>query len=185
MTATGPSGPPPRRSSASVIVRPRTAGTPSRSNIRPLTHRPSTISVCPLRARLKRAPAHANPPSKRRSRSRICSHMVWDQNVRRPVASRSMTSWCGSLTGSVRRNRLSRIEKMAVFAPIPSASDRIAMSDTTGVDLSERTASRRSCMHPPSRWRQPLDGAGARMVRRASRRCEPVAARSTPPFPPR
>jgi hypothetical protein len=66
------------------------------------------------------------------------------------------------------QEQLSRIEKMAVFAPIPSASDRIAMSDTTRVDLSERTASRRSCMQPPSRLRQPLDGGGARMVSRAS-----------------
>ena len=141
MSATGPSDPPPRRSSASLIVRPRTGSVPSRSNIRPLTHRPSAISVCPLRARLKRAPAHANAPSKRRSRSRICSHMGLDQDVRRPAASRSMTSWCGSRTGSVRRNRLSRIEKMAVFAPIPSARDSAATTVTKGVLNSVRKAS--------------------------------------------
>jgi hypothetical protein len=38
------------------------------------------------------------------------------------------------------------MEKIAVFAPIPSASERIATIVTTGVAFSARNASRRSCM---------------------------------------
>jgi hypothetical protein len=40
--------------------------------------------------------------------------------------------------------RLFRIEKSAVFAPIPSASDSTAADVTTGVVQRERSASRRS-----------------------------------------
>src|SRR5215218_2302249 len=45
--------------------------------------------------------------------------------------------------------RLLRIEKIAVFAPIPSASDRMAIAVTTGVAFRARKASLRSCMHLP------------------------------------
>jgi hypothetical protein len=38
-----------------------------------------------------------------------------------------------------------RIEKMAVLAPMPSASDSTAAAVTIGVDRSARSASRRSC----------------------------------------
>jgi hypothetical protein len=47
--------------------------------------------------------------------------------------------------GIDRRDEHSTIERMAVFAPIPTASDRMARSETTGVDLRERTASRKPC----------------------------------------
>src|SRR6185436_731321 len=45
-------------------------------------------------------------------------------------------------TGSVRSINVSRIEKIAVLAPMPSASDRIATTVTIGVALSVRKASR-------------------------------------------
>jgi len=38
------------------------------------------------------------------------------------------------------------MEKIAVLAPMPSASDSTAATDTTGVDRSARQASRRSGM---------------------------------------
>ena len=68
MTATGPSGPPPRTSSASVNVRPSIAGTPSVSNIRPLAQMPSTNCVSPPAARLNRDVLQANTLSKRSRR---------------------------------------------------------------------------------------------------------------------
>jgi hypothetical protein len=40
---------------------------------------------------------------------------------------------------------LSSSEKIAVFAPMPSASDTTAAAVTTGVARSDRMASRRSC----------------------------------------
>ncbi len=58
----------------------------------------------------------------------------------------TMTRRCGSLTGRDRSSRLSRIENIAVFAPIPSASDRIATAETTGAALMARKALRISCM---------------------------------------
>jgi hypothetical protein len=42
-------------------------------------------------------------------------------------------SRCGSRTGNCLMTRLLRIEKSAVFAPMPSASDAIATPVTTGV----------------------------------------------------
>src|SRR6185436_18306063 len=45
-------------------------------------------------------------------------------------------------TGSVRSINVSRIEKIAVLAPMPSASDRIATTVTIGVALSVRKAYR-------------------------------------------
>ena len=49
-----------------------------------------------------------------------------------------------ALTGSDRSRSVSRIEKIAVFAPIPRARDRIATADTTGVAFKARNPSRRS-----------------------------------------
>jgi len=48
------------------------------------------------------------------------------------------------LTGSDRSINVSRIEKMAVFAPMPSASDKTATSVTMGVALNVRNALFRS-----------------------------------------
>ena len=55
----------------------------------------------------------------------------------------------GSATGKVRSNRLLTSEKIAVFAPMPSASDSAATIETTGVARRERTAKRMSCMRDP------------------------------------
>ena len=44
------------------------------------------------------------------------------------------------------------MEKIAVFAPIPSASERIATADTIGVARSARTAKRRSCIVSNLSW---------------------------------
>src|SRR5258707_4373517 len=63
-----------------------------------------------------------------------------------PVVSPTSASCWGSATGNVRSSRLLTMEKMAVLAPMPSASDRIATSETTGVARSERNARRMSCM---------------------------------------
>src|SRR5262245_59304952 len=52
----------------------------------------------------------------------------------------------GSATGNGRRNRPLTTLNTAVLAPIPSASERIATTDTTGVAKSARTDSRRSRM---------------------------------------
>ena len=45
MTATGPFGPPPRRSSSAVNVRPNIGATPSPSKYSPLAQSPSIMSV--------------------------------------------------------------------------------------------------------------------------------------------
>ena len=58
-----PSGPPPRRSSSAVKIRPRCAGTPSVSKNRPLTNRPCAFRVSPPEFRLKRG-----LPTRRRPR---------------------------------------------------------------------------------------------------------------------
>ena len=44
-----------------------------------------------------------------------------------------LTNWSGASTGSGCRSRWLKIEKMAAFAPIPSASDTIATRVTKGV----------------------------------------------------
>ena len=146
MTATGPSGPPPRRSSSREKTRPSSGRTPSTSKYPPLAQTPSTISVCPPGARLNRVDDHAKDPAKRSARSRICSQIGFVHDIRRAPLSSTMASCCGASTGSVRRIRLLRIEKIAVFAPIPRASDRRAMAVTMGVARSARAASRRSGM---------------------------------------
>ena len=53
-------------------------------------------------------------------------------------------SCSGSATGSERSIRLLTSEKIAVFAPMPSASDSTAAMATTGVAISPRSASRMS-----------------------------------------
>jgi len=81
----------------------------------PLAQKPSAKTVSPPDERLKRFADHANAPSNRSRRSRICSQMGF---VQLPFV--KMTSWRGSFTGSVRSSRLSTIEKIAVFAAMPS-----------------------------------------------------------------
>ena len=139
MTATRPSFPPPRVSSDGVSVRPSTVETPRTSNIRPLAQNPSTRSVGPPCDRSKEASDHANTPAaSSRSRSRTCSQM----GLVHPPS--SQTSCWGSRTGSDFKIRLLRIEKSAVLAPMPSASERTAIAVTIGVARSDRQASRQS-----------------------------------------
>src|SRR4029079_9957644 len=167
-TATGPSVPPPRRSSASVKVRPRIAGTPSTSKTRPLPQNPSTYSVCAVRDRLNLLEEYAKTPPKRSARSRICSQIGYVQeSFPRSVPTTASTP--GSFTGRDRSIRLSRMEKIDVFAPIPSASDRIATRVTIGVALSVRKASFKSFISA-SRYRRRLSrrSAEARRVARTA-----------------
>src|SRR5262249_14342125 len=56
------------------------------------------------------------------------------------------TTRSGSCTGRLRSSSALTSEKMAVLAPIPSASDRIATAETTGEARNARAASRRSVM---------------------------------------
>ena len=81
----------------------------------------------------------ARAPSKKLGRSRIASQIGFVHDDR-------LGSWptitrrCGSRTGSDRSSRLSRIENIAVLAPIPSASDRMATAETIGAALIARMA---------------------------------------------
>ena len=100
-------------------------------------------------------------------------HPTIDPNAERKVIA-TTTRRSGSGTGSVRSRRLLTREKIAVLAPMPRASDRIAMPVTTGAARSTRTATRRSCTGPPGdarqqplwqisifpAFRRPLDRAG-------------------------
>ncbi len=139
MTATGPSAAAPP-SSAGVIIRPRTAVTPSTSKSRPLTYAPSTGSLWPFGDRSKLWPAHANAPSNRLSRTRISSQIGYDHD---PLVSSARLA--GSRTGSGRRIRLLNIENSAVLAPMPRASVEIATSAKPGLLRSPRSAVRTSC----------------------------------------
>src|SRR5262249_7683238 len=56
----------------------------------------------------------------------------------------TVTSRSGSATGSGRSMRALKREKIAVFAPIPSASETSATPETIGVARKARSASRRS-----------------------------------------
>ena len=56
----------------------------------------------------------------------------------------SMTSSSGALTGSLRSRIWSISVKIAVFAPIPSASDRMATAAKSGLRPSPRNARRTS-----------------------------------------
>ena len=58
------------------------------------------------------------------------------------------TSRSGSATGSLRRIRLSIREKMAVFAPMPRAIERVATMVTTGAAPSARNPILRSRQNP-------------------------------------
>src|SRR5687768_2364221 len=87
----------------------------------------------------------------------------------RPSPISTIASSCGRSTGSVRRVRLSRMEKMAVLAPMPSPRDRIATAVTTGVAASDRQASLRSRM-----FVRRSSGAAGWLVIRFSVRSETV-----------
>jgi hypothetical protein len=71
---------------------------------------------------------------------RIRTHRVDDDELAR----------LGSRTGSDLSSRLLRIEKMAVFAPMPSANEMMATADSRGAVRIAGNASRISCMAP--RW---------------------------------
>src|SRR6476620_7388535 len=55
-----------------------------------------------------------------------------------------MTSWSGAVTGSLRSRIWSISVNIAVLAPMPNASDRIATVEKRGLRRSPRIASRRS-----------------------------------------
>ena len=61
-----------------------------------------------------------------------------------PGSSESITNCPGSFTGSARRIKLSTSEKIAVLAPMPRASERMATMETTGVARKARKARRMS-----------------------------------------
>jgi hypothetical protein len=145
MTATGPSGPPPGRSSAAVKVRPRAAGTPSTSNMRPLAKSPSTGSAAPPRARSKRVLAYAKAPSCSAGRSRTASQIGLVHHAPNRVSSpaiRTRRSACG--TGRARSTSASAMENIAVFAPMPSASESTATAVTSGAARKARRTSRKA-----------------------------------------
>src|SRR6185436_18969626 len=72
-----------------------------------------------------------------------------------------MTSSSGRVTGSLRRINWSMRVKIAVLAPIPSASDRIATIEKTGLRSRPRTARRKS---DEVALIETLDAAGRWMV---------------------
>ena len=67
-----------------------------------------------------------------------------------PSIERSSTSSSGFLTGMARRSTSLTSAKIAVFAPMPSASDRIATAANPGLSRSRRAAYRRSRHHASS-----------------------------------
>src|SRR5207253_6374252 len=95
----------------------------------------------------------------RKSPKRVTDRIGVQESFPCAEASVRIASRCGSLTGSARRTRLLTSEKIAVFAPIPSASDRMATVVTTGVPISCRTATRRSWRYPPYLARGRLDSS--------------------------
>src|SRR6185295_2162294 len=101
----------------------------------PLAHSPSTYCVSPPAERSKRVGDQASAPSNSSRRRRISSQIRYGKLpivVGLPVPDRlTLTSRCGSLTGSERRTRLFSSEKIAVFAPIASASDTTATAVVT------------------------------------------------------
>ena len=74
----------------------------------------------------------ASAPSKSSGRSRMASQMRVRPTTFGWAVGPQITRRCGSRTGSDRSSRLSRIENIAVLAPIPSASDRMATAETIG-----------------------------------------------------
>src|SRR3989442_2860104 len=127
---------------------------PSVSKIPAVVQMPSTNSATPPPARLKRRASHAKALSKRCGR-RCSSCQIGNVNDDWPAESAlppfRSASCCGSLTGSERSSKLFTSEKIAVLAPMPSASDRTATMVTTGVPASWRMATRMSCTYPPPR----------------------------------
>src|SRR5262245_41940705 len=70
-----------------------------------------------------------------------------------------LTSRAGSSTGRDCRSRRLKIEKMAAFAPMPSASEMMATSVTNGVLNSVRSANLRLGIIV-----EPIDGTGECLV---------------------
>ena len=83
------------------------------------------------------------------------------------------TSCCGSRTGSDLRIRLLRIEKSAVLAPMPSASDSTAIVVTRGVARSDRQASRQSNVNRCRIVGSPIGDSGTCCGVRCSRAARP------------
>jgi hypothetical protein len=88
---------------------------------------------------------HASVPSKTSTYRRNDSQTPYAY-ARMPgtVPSVTRTSVLGSLTGNWRSRRLLTSEKIAVFAPMPSARESTAIADTIGVALKDRKASFKS-----------------------------------------
>src|SRR5438552_19120372 len=87
----------------------------------------------------------APTPSNADARCRIPSQTGYGYALLGDPPPDTIASRCGSRTGNARRTSVSTSEKIAVLAPMPSASDRTAIAVTTGVAHSERIASFRSC----------------------------------------
>jgi hypothetical protein len=124
-------------------------GSPARRASQSSPARPDARQTRPPRcARLNRVDDRERAV-KERLPGPIASQMGFVQAVR--LTSPTIARRCGSLTGKARRSRLSIIEKIAVFAPIPSARERTATAVTTGDAPSDLNASRTSRM-PSSTW---------------------------------
>ena len=140
MTPTDPPGPAGRS-----LLRKRVRGWRERrgsSNVLPLAQSPSTSSRSPRDDRLKRVVEKAN--ARRSARPwRICPQIGYP----RPMPSRSlrMASRPG-IDRQLSQDQRVETEKMAVFAPIPSASERTATLETNGVASSIRDPYRTSWM---------------------------------------
>ena len=135
-------------SSSGVKVRPASAFTPNTRKKSPLTYSPSAYRASPDGERLKRAALHAITPEKACCSLRISSYWadvsralrVENQPARMESFSKSIeTSSRGFWTGSVRRRIASTSSKIAVFAPMPNASDATATTANPGLFLSCRS----------------------------------------------
>ena len=79
----------------------------------------------------------------------MASHVpAWPHEVvpLRGPGDTKLTSLSGSCTGKGRNNMLLKIEKIATFAPMPSAIDSTAMVVTMGVFSNDRIANLNSCI---------------------------------------
>jgi hypothetical protein len=111
------------------------AGTPTTSKNSPLAKKASTSCASPPEARSRRVSEQAAAPATScGARARISSQIGF---VHEPSLTR--TSAPGSRTGSARRIRLSTSVKIAVFAPIPSASEATATNVNPGLRRSTRS----------------------------------------------
>ena len=150
MTATGPFGPPPRRSSSAVNDRPSIGGTPQRIEV--LAARVDAVDEIGLPT-LREVEA-SRPPRERERRPGTDRHGDRGSAPTQDSTTGNSGSPTGSTgaaragrarsTGRARSSRLLTIENMAVLAPMPSASDRMTTSVTTGVARIVRMAIRRS-----------------------------------------